>query len=616
MRISIWLAAACLCAGQEWRYWGGDAGGQKYSKLKQIDRANVARLKPAWTFHTGEIADGKNYVMRSAFETTPLVANGVMYLTTPFNRVVALEPETGKQLWTFDPGIDKTKAANLFISRGCSYWTDGKKHRILHGTQAGRLYSLDAATGKPDPAFGEGGSIDLRKGVADKFPDRGYGVTSPPVVFKNLVITGAWVSDGDPQGPSGDVRAFDVASGKLVWTFHTVPRPGEFGHDTWQGDAWKDRGGTNVWSVMSLDEKRGIVYLPLTSPSPDYYGAGRKGANLFGDSVVALEAATGKRVWHFQTVHHNIWDYDLPAQPALVTVKSGGKVIDAVAQVTKTGYTFLFDRATGKPVFPVEEVPVPKSDVPGEETWPTQPRPVKPPPFARQSMKPEELTNVTPESRAFCEGIVKDAELKPMFTPIGLKTTVLFPGTNGGTNWGGASFDPETRTLYVNSMDVGMVFRQEKRPEGSLVPYRNRGVGTNSSRFWDPNLYPCQQPPWGHLTAIDLDKGEFKWRVTLGEYDELTKRGVKPTGTPNLGGSLVTAGGLVFIAASNDSRFRAFDKDTGRLLWETRLPASGHANPMTFWSAKTGKQYVVIAAGGGNKYNSTYADELMVFALP
>ncbi len=616
MRIAIWLAAACLCGAQEWRYWGGDAGGQKYSKLKQIDRGNVARLKPAWTFHTGEISDGKNYVMRSAFETTPLVANGVLYLTTPFNRVVALEPETGKQLWAFDPGIDKTKAANLFISRGCSYWTDGKKHRILHGTQAGRLYSLDAATGKPDPAFGEGGSIDLRQGVADKFPDRGYGVTSPPVIFRNLVITGAWVSDGDPQGPSGDVRAFDVATGKLAWTFHTVPRPGEFGHDTWQGDAWKDRGGTNVWSVMSLDEKRGIVYLPLTSPSPDYYGAGRKGANLFGDSVVALEAATGKRVWHFQTVHHNIWDYDLPAQPALVTVKSGGKVIDAVAQVTKTGYTFLFDRATGKPVFPVEEVPVPKSDVPGEEAWPTQPRPVKPPPFARQSMKPEELTNVTPESRAFCEGIVKEAQLKPMFTPIGLQTTVLFPGTNGGTNWGGASFDPETRTLYVNSMDVGMVFRQEKRPEGSLVPYRNRGVGTNSSRFWDPNLYPCQQPPWGHLTAIDLDKGEFKWRVTLGEYDELTKRGVKPTGTPNLGGSLVTAGGLVFIAATNDSRFRAFDKDTGKLLWETRLPASGHANPMTFWSAKTGKQYVVIAAGGGNKYNSTYADELMVFALP
>ncbi|MBL8240331.1 MAG: pyrroloquinoline quinone-dependent dehydrogenase [Bryobacterales bacterium] len=616
MRALLFLATLVVIHAQEWHHWGGDAGGQKYSKLKQVNRANVGSLKLSWEFKTGEIADGKNYVMRSAFETTPLVANGVMYLTTPFNRVVALEPETGKQLWSFDPGIDKTKAANLFISRGCSYWTDGKQERILHGTQAGRLYSLDAKTGLPDPAFGTGGSIDLRAGVADKFPDRGYGVTSPPVIFKNLVITGAWVSDGDPQGPSGDVRAFDILTGKLAWTFHTVPRPGEFGNDTWEGDSWKDRGGTNVWSVMSLDQKRGLVFLPLTSPSPDYYAAGRKGANLFGDSVVALNAATGQRVWHFQTIHHNIWDYDLPAQPALVTVKKDGKVIDAVAQVAKTGYTFLFDRATGVPIFPVEEMPVPPSGVPGESAWPTQPRPTKPPPFARQKMAPDELTQVTPESRAFCEAILKDAQLKPIFTPLGVQTTILFPGTNGGTNWGGASFDPESRTLYVNSMDVAMVFRQEKRPDGSLVPYRNRGVGTNSSRFWDPNLYPCQQPPWGHLTAIDLDKGEFRWRIPLGEYDELTKRGVPPTGTPNLGGSLVTAGGLVFIAATNDARFRAFDKDTGKRLWETRLPASGHANPMTFHSPKTGKQYIVVAAGGGNKYNTTFADSLMVYALP
>ncbi|MBM3788685.1 MAG: pyrroloquinoline quinone-dependent dehydrogenase, partial [Acidobacteria bacterium] len=364
------------------------------------------------------------------------------------------------------------------------------------------------------------------------------------------------------------------------------------------------------------DAKRGLVFLPLTSPSTDLYGGDRKGANLFGDSVVALDAATGKRVWHFQTVHHNIWDYDLPAQPALVTIKSGGKLIDAVAQVAKTGFTFLFERATGRPIFPIEERPVPPSEVPGEQASPTQPYPTKPPPFARQSMRLDELTNVTPESRKFCEALIKDAELKPLFTPVGLKTTVLFPGTNGGTNWGGASFDPSTRTLYVNSMDVGMVFRHEKRPEGSIIPYRNRGVASPNSRFWDNNLYSCQQPPWGHLTAIDLDKGEFRWRVPLGEYDELTKRGVPPTGTPNLGGSLVTDGGLLFIAATNDSRFRAFDKDTGAKLWETRLPASGHANPMTFYSAKTKKQYVVIAAGGGNKYNSTYSDSLIAYALP
>jgi quinoprotein glucose dehydrogenase len=601
---------------QQWRHWGGDAGGQKHAALKQINKSNVAQLKPAWTFRTGDVSDGSKYIMRSAFESTPLVVDGIMYVTTPFNRVIALQPETGEQIWAFDPKIDMTRSANLFISRGCSYWTDGRKKRILHGTQMGRMYSLDAATGKLDESFGDKGSIDLRKGVADGYEDRGYGITSPPAIYKNLVITGAWASDGEPRGPAGDVRAFDVHTGRLVWTFHTIPRAGEFGNDTWEGKSWEGRGGANVWSVMSVDTKRGLVFLPLTSPSTDLYGGDRKGANLFGDSVVALDAATGKRVWHFQTVHHNIWDYDLPAQPALVTVKSGGKLIDAVAQVAKTGFTFLFERATGKPVFPIEERPVPASEVPGEQAWPTQPYPTKPPPFARQSMRLDELTNVTPESRKFCEALIKDAELKPLFTPVGLKTTVLFPGTNGGTNWGGASFDPATRTLYVNSMDVGMVFRHEKRPEGSIIPYRSRGVASPNSRFWDNKLYSCQQPPWGHLTAIDLDKGEFRWRVPLGEYDELTKRGVPVTGTPNLGGSLVTDGGLLFIAATNDARFRAFDKDTGAKLWEVRLPASGHANPMTFYSAKTGKQYVVIAAGGGNKYNSTYSDSLIAYALP
>lgn len=605
-----------LCFAQQWTHWGGDAGGSRFSNLKQVHRGNVAKLKAAWTYRTGEISDGKVHPVRSAFETTPLYIDGVLYLTTPFNRLVAVEPETGKELWSFDPKIDMTQSINLYISRGCSYWTDGKNRRLLYGTQMGKLYSIDATTGRPDPAFGEGGAIDLRKGVADEFPDRAYGVTSAPAIYRNLVITGAWVSDGEPRGPAGDVRAFDIRTGKLAWTFHTVPRHGEFGYDTWDSGSAERRGGTNVWSTMSVDEKRGIVFLPLTSPSPDYYGGERKGINLFGDSVVALDAATGRRIWHFQTVHHNIWDYDLPAQPSLITVRRNGRLIDAVVQVAKTGFTFVFDRATGEPLFPIEERAVPASLVPGEAAWPTQPYPLKPPPFARQSMKPEELTNVTPESRAFCESIVKDAELKPLFTPIGLKTTVLFPGTNGGTNWGGASFDSTTRTLYVNSMDVAMVFRQELRPPGSVIPYRNRGVQSPSSRFWDENLYPCQQPPWGRMTAINMDTGEFRWQAVLGEYDALTKRGVPPTGTPNLGGSVVTAGGLLFIAATNDSRFRAFDKDTGKILWETRLPASGHANPMTFRSSKNGKQYVVIAAGGGNKYNSEFSDSLVAFTLP
>lgn len=608
------MLCAVPAAAQEWRHWGGDASGQKYSLLKQIHRGNVQRLKAAWTFQTGEISDGSELASKSAFETTPLYVNGTLYLTTPFNRLVALDPETGKQRWAFDPKIDRTRALNLFISRGASYWADGAAQRILYGTQGGRLYSIDAVTGQPDRAFGENGSIDLRAGVADRYPDKGYGMTSPPAIFGNIVICGAWTADGEPQGPAGDIRGFDVRSGKLLWTFHTVPRKGEPGYETWAEGATTDRGGVNAWSIMSVDTERGLVFVPLTSPAYDMYGGDRPGHGLYGDSVVALNARTGQRVWHFQTIHHNIWDYDLPAQPNLVTVRHQGKLVPAVAQITKTGFVFLLDRLTGKPLFPVEERPVPPSQVPGEKAAATQPIPTKPPPFARQSMRREELTTVTPESRKFCEEVIAGATFGSLYTPIGLERTILFPGTNGGTNWGGASFDPETRTLYVNSMDVGMTFQMEKRPEGSTVPYRAKGARTPNGRFWDPNLYSCQQPPWGHLTAINLDDGTFRWRTVLGEFDELTKRGIPKTGAPNLGGSLVTAGGLLFIGATNDSRFRVFDKDNGKQLWETRLPASAHANPMTFVTP-SGRQLVVVAAGGGNKYNSSFSDSLLAFTV-
>ncbi len=356
-------------------------------------------------------------------------------------------------------------------------------------------------------------------------------------------------------------------------------------------------------------------FLPLTSPATDFYGGDRKGAGLFGDSLVALNAATGERIWHFQTVHHNLWDYDLPAQPALVRVTRGGKLIDAVAQVTKTGFTFVFERTTGKPLFPIEETPVPPSNIPGESAFPTQPRPLKPPPYARQRMTRGELTDVTPESRAYCEQLSKDAIFAPIFTPIGLDPTVLFPGTNGGANWGGASFDPDTHTLYVNSMDVGMLYHMVKRPADAEIPYRPQGSGSPNSRFWDKDLHPCQKPPWAFLTAIDLDRGEFRWRSILGVDDGLSKRGVPPTGAPNIGGSLVTAGGLVFIAATNDARFRAFDKDTGAELWTVKLPASGFATPMTFKGSKSGRQFIVIAAGGGNKYSDVFSDALVAFAL-
>ena len=603
-------------SAQEWQYYAGDAGAMKYSALKEINRDNVQHLHPAWIFHTGDVSDGTRWPTRSAFESTPLVINGVMYVTTSFSRVIALDSETGKEIWSFDPHLDRTESANLFINRGAAYYADGTKHRIFLGTLDGRLFSLVAESGKLDDSFGSGGWVDLRKGIADDFPHRNIGMTSPPVVYKGLVICGSLVPDGEPRGPSGDVRAYDVRSGKLVWTFHTVAQHGEFGNDTWAPGSWEKRGGANAWPPISVDAERGIVFLPLTSPSTDFYGGDRKGQGLFGDCLVALEAATGKRLWHFQTVHHNLWDYDIPAQPTLVQVKKNGKLIDAVAQVTKTGFTFLFDRVTGEPVFPIEEVPVPKSEIPGEQAWPTQPKPVKPPPFARQSMTPDELTDVTPESRAFCSKLIQGAVFAPIFTPVGLKPTVLFPGTNGGTNWGGASFDPETRTLYVNSMDVGMLYHMVKRPEGSEIPYRPQGSGSPNSRFWDADLNPCQRPPWGFLTAIDLDNGIFRWRSVLGVVDKLVERGLPPTGAPNIGGSLATAGGLVFIGATNDGRFRAFDKDTGKELWETILPASAHATPMTFRGRTSRRQFVVIAAGGGNKYNKPFTDTLVAFALP
>jgi quinoprotein glucose dehydrogenase len=615
IRFAALLVPMLLCA-QEWRHYGGDAGGAKYSQLKEINRENVHRLRPAWIFHTGDVSDGTRWPTRSAFEATPLVVDGVMYLTTPFSRVLALDPETGQERWSFDPRLDRTESANLFINRGVAWWSDGVKKRILLGTMDGRLFSLVAETGKPDESFGTGGWTDLRKGIADDYPERRIGMTSPPVVYKDLVICGSLIPDGEAQGPAGDVRAYDVRTGKPVWTFHTVAQAGETGNDTWAAGSWVKRGGVNAWAPLSLDADRGILFLPLTSPSPDYYGGGRVGAGLFGDSLVALNAATGKRLWHFQTVHHNLWDYDLPAQPTLVQVRKNGRIVDAVTQVTKTGFTFIFDRVTGEPVFPIEEAPVPRSEVPGESPWPTQPRPTKPPSYARQTMSADELTDVTPESRAYCANLMEGAILAPIFTPLKLKPTVVFPGTNGGANWGGASYDPGTRTLYVNSMDVGMLLRMVQRPEGSTVPYRSQGIGSVSSRFWDPDLNPCQRPPWGFLTAIDLDNGTFRWRSVLGIVDKLLERSLPPTGAPNIGGSLATAGGLVFIGATNDSRFRAFDKDTGKELWTTKLPASAFASPMTFRGPKTGRQFIVIAAGGGNKYSKEFSDSLVAFTLP
>lgn len=605
-----WALFFSLCAvAQEWPHYGGDPGGMRYSPLKQIDRANVARLRLAWTYDTGDFSDATVYPSRSAFEATPLVVDGVMYVVTPFCRLIALDPETGSKLWEFDPKIDRGVRMNLFLSRGASYWTDGKRKRILLGDLEGRLWSIDAATGKPDPGFGREGLVDLKTGFVEKYPNTQYRSTSPPAICGDVAITGSLVSDGAPKGPSGDIRGFDIRTGKTLWRFGVIdPR-------TFEGGSHEERGGANAWAPLSVDARRGMVFVPLTSASYDFYGGDRKGQNLYANSVVALGCRTGEKKWHYQTVHHDIWDYDLPAQPSLVTVRRNGRNVDAVAQITKMGFVFVLDRVTGEPLFPVEERPVPKSEIPGEAAWPTQPYPVKPPPFARQSMSAAEITTVTPESRKECLAIAEGARLDTkLYDPLGETNQALFPGLNGGANWGGASFDPRSGLLFVNSMDVGGLFRLVKRPEGSAIPFALRAA--KYEFFWDSMMYPCQEPPWGSLTAIDLNSGEFRWRVTLGEFDELTARGVKPTGAPNIGGSIATAGGLLFIAATNDGKFRAFDTSNGRELWMTRLPASGFATPATYLGRKTGKQFVVIAAGGGNKYDRNFSGKLVAYALP
>jgi membrane-bound PQQ-dependent dehydrogenase (glucose/quinate/shikimate family) len=606
-----------------WRSYGGDEGGTRYSPLRQINRSNVGRLRRAWVYHTGELELGlKTAPFQASFSTTPLVVGGVMYLSTPSSRVVALDAETGRELWKFDP--QEGRSVRGFNShRGVAFWegrsADGKRRerRILFGTVDGRLYALDAETGRTHADFGAGGFVDLRAGGAGAWandPTWGARVTSPPAVYKDLVIVGWGLPESPSKGPTGDVRAYDVRTGKLVWTFHTVPRPGEVGHETWEGDSWKQRAGTNVWSMMSVDERRGLVFLPVGSPAYDFYGGDRKGQNLFGNCLVALNAATGKLVWYYQTTHHDLWDYDLPAQPVLF----GWRGVPAVAVITKMGFVFVLDRRTGRPLFPVEERPVPQSDVPGEATWPTQPFPVKPPALARQSLTRDEVSRVTPESARFCSALFERLVNKGMYTPVGLKPTLNLPGFHGGGNWSGGSFDPASGLLYVNMNEDGAVGEMTPQAPGAAVPFTRQGRFEEYAWFRDAHGWPCQQPPWGTLSAVDLNRGEVVWKVPLGTVEELEARGVRDTGTQNLGGSVVTAGGLVFIAATTDRRFRAFDAKTGRVLWQTRLEAGGHATPMTYMT-KGGRQLVVIAAGGGGflrALSPTLSDTLVAYSLP
>lgn len=612
MRVAMGLALAVSCAALgaqadrrrgEWRSYGRDPGGARSSPLTQITRDNVSRLATAWVYHHGEPlpAAGRE---GPAFESTPLVVGNRLYFTSPSGRVIALDPEDGVERWTFDPKL--ARPAGNARHRGVAYWEDRGDRRIFAGTLDGRLVALDAITGTPKAQFGDNGQIQLA-------PD--LSLRSPPAVFKDLVIVGAAAPEFPGLGPAGDVWAFDARSGRQVWAFHTVPRANEPGNETWEGDSWRGRTGANVWSMMAVDEARGLVFLPIGSASYDFYGGDRKGRNLYANSVVALDAATGRLRWHFQTVHHDLWDYDIPAQPVLVTVRHEGRRVDAVAQVAKTGFVYLLDRETGRSLFPIEERPVPASAVPGEAAWPTQPFPVKPPPLARiAALTREDLSDVTPDARQSCAALFDRVVSGGIFTPHGERLTLVFPGNLGGATWSGAAFDPSTGYLFVNTNELGAV--GEMRKQGTAYRRGSDLPRGEYARFWDERRWPCQKPPWGTLSAVNLHDGSIAWRVPLGTVDELAVKGLKDTGTPNLGGAIVTAAGLVFIAGSNDSRMRAFDARTGAVLWEAKLPASGHATPITYQGPRSGKQFVAIAAGGGGYLSPTYSDALVAFSLP
>jgi quinoprotein glucose dehydrogenase len=695
-----------------WETYLGDKSVSHYSALKDIDTSNVHLLKVAWTYQTGDADTLKN----SQIQCNPIIVDGILYGTSPRLKLIALDAASGKAKWVFDPFSDTAQTkVQINANRGVTYWSDGDDKRILYSAGS-FLYAINAITGKTIPAFGNKGKIDLHDGLDREVNDLYVAATSPGIVYKDLIILGSRVAEEGDAAP-GHIRAYDVRTGRRKWIFHTIPHPGELGYDTWENkDAWKYTGGANSWAGMSLDEKRGIVYISTGSATFDFYGGFRKGQNLFSDCVLALDAATGKYVWHYQTIHHDLWDRDPPAAPNLVIINRNGKKTDAVAQVTKTGFVFILDRDNGKPLFPVHEVPVPVSPaLPGELPWPTQPVPELPKPFTLQTFTEIDINPLVPESS---QKIVREklAKLQTgnMFLPPNEKGTVIFPGYDGGAEWGGAAYDPRTSYLYINSNQVPwtltmvkvdshakkgpvsvaqhgksvyvnhcmschgenrqgnaaypplqrigekytaaqalevinngrrmmpsfkqipdqdkkalLVFLLDMKKEGKMrfmysgdskeiisktekspfVPYTMTGY----NKLRTPEGYPANKPPWGTLTAINLNTGEHVWQKALGEYPELKNKGIPATGTENYGGAVVTSGGLLFIAATLDAKFRAFNKNTGELLWETSLPAAGFATPSTY--QVNGKQYIVIACGGG-KLGARSGDAYVAFALP
>ena len=614
-------AAQQARAGQ-WPYYAADAAATHYSPLDQITPANVSRLKQAWQWSPSEVPFEEYGTRPGAFQNTPLMIDGVLYVSTPYNQVAALDAETGRELWRYNPEAYKEgqpASGQGFVHRGLAAWRDGDHLRIFLNSRT-RLIALDARTGRPVQTFGKNGEIDLAEALVWKINKKHYANTSPPIVYKDLVILGNGVGDrlSYRQDPPGDVRAFDARSGRLVWTFHTIPQRGEFGNNTWDNGAWRFTGHTNVWAPMSLDAARGLVYLPVSTPSNDYYGGRRPGQNLFAESIVCLDAATGRRKWHYQIVHHGLWDYDPPTAPILVTITVSGRRIDAVVQLTKQGFAFVFDRVTGEPVWPIEERPVPRSEVPGEVSWPTQPFPTRPPAFEEQGISLDDAFDLTPELKLAAQAEMKKYRLGPLYTPPSPEGTIVRPGVWGGANWGGGAFDPETGMLYLKTAQSLGIFAIRKFDPAEQLPGREGEVDADYLQRSLPPVFmnglPLNKPPYAHLVSIDLNKGDIRWRVPFGDMAELRKHPAlaglqlpERLGAPGPAGAIVTKGGLVFIG-SGDTALYAFDKVSGREIWSAPLTEAAQATPMTFQSS-SGRQFVVIATGRADR------TALVAFAL-
>lgn len=706
---SLWvllLLLLCFQACKEdtpqyvnWDTYLGDKQSSQYSPLTQIDKENVKNLKVAWTYNTGDADREKN---RTQIQCNSLIIDGILYGSSPKLKFFALNATTGKEIWTFDPFVDNEyKAFGMGVNRGLAYWTDGQQKRLLV-TAGPYIYAINANTGKLIPNFGTNGKVDMHDGLDRNVDNLFINSNTPGIIYKDKLILGCRVSESGGTGAvPGHIRAFNVHTGEQEWIFHTIPHPGEYGYETWPAGAWQYSGGANAWAGLSLDEEREMVFVPTGSASFDFYGGDRIGENLFANCLLALNANTGERKWHFQTVHHDIWDRDLPAPPNLVRVNHNGKEIDAVAQITKSAYIFLFDRETGEPLFPIEEVPTPPSTLEGESAWPTQPIPVKPPRFSRNRVLQKDLTTRTPEANAYARKIWEKASEGEHFTPLDENGTFVFPGLDGGGEWGGAAFEPSSGNLIINASEMPWVLSLSKSekiannniPKGksiynafclschgkdlqggdmfgavpSLKNLKERlnkqeitqilqnGKGTMPSfsflpkdqinaiaaflleapdaekvkeedndtwpypyyfdgytRFQDLEGYPAITPPWGTLNAINLNTGEISWKVTLGEYPELVAEGMDPMGSESYGGPVVSESGLIFMAGTLDEKFRVFDSKDGNLLFETNLPAAGFATPSIY--AVNGKQYIVIACGGG-KLGKKSGDAYVAFSL-